>query len=262
MKIIKRIVKESDKVTKNILDKCFTMYYPNKEIELHDAAILGLLEDMIGKTLSLITLVENKNYNTLDAIARMMFENFIYLKFMLEKDTSNRGAAYIYSLKRRELRIFDSIAEQTLVGSKVRSFLNIKRDKFITDFPKFSDLNYKEEIETFNPYDKKVKTQKWYNFNGRINNLRKLSAYLDIEDQYILLYQIFSGEVHAQESLKYFHFEENYVTVLRKEVDSKTHISIASNFMIETIRSVYSYYGLKEEIKVFNNIIAANYRYK
>jgi hypothetical protein len=78
--------------------------------------VLGLLEDMVGKITSLITLIEARNNHVLDSITRI-FENYVYIKYILEKDSFERGKAYFYSQKLNEIKFFDQISDMSLAGN-------------------------------------------------------------------------------------------------------------------------------------------------
>ncbi|PAD67013.1 hypothetical protein CHH83_20820 [Bacillus sp. 7586-K] len=262
MKRLSKILIETDKVTKNVLKKCFEINYPEKEINIHDAMILGLLEDMIGKTKSLVTLIQNQDYNVLAAITRMIFESHIYLKFILDKETVNRASSYFFSMKIDEIKLFDSLIEQSLVGREIRKFLSIDRTKFLEQNSKHINEQYRRDVEHdyLKALNLKSKKDKWYNYNGKIRSFRDLCKHLNMEKEYVLLYKTFSKEIHSQEALKYFSFEKNMITVLEKQDNSELYTSSVSLFLIETVRAIYTYYDLYKDKREFNNILKLNYQ--
>ncbi|GAM13417.1 MULTISPECIES: DUF5677 domain-containing protein [Mesobacillus] len=262
MKLLKIIYSEADLVTQTILENHFDMNNSEREFDVHDAAIVGLFEDMVGKTNSLLVLLNNQSFNGADSLTRMIMENFIFLKLIFQRDSNNRARSYFYSLKLRQIKFFNTMIEQSLVGSEIRKYLSLSIDNLYKKFPKFADNAYLEDIETgfIDSLNHKDKNQKWYNVTGKINNFRALCKYLGYEKEYILLYQTFSSEVHALEATNYFKFDHGIVEVYRKGGEINTHVMVISNFLIEIIREMYSYYELKNEVSKFNNKIAINYK--
>lgn len=262
MKLLKKIYSEADLVTQTILENHFNMENSERQFDVHDAAIVGLFEDMVGKTNSLLVLLNNQSFNGADSLTRMIMENFIFLKFILQKDSINRAKSYFYSLKLRQIKLFNTLIEQSLMGSELRKYLSLSIDNLYEKFPKFADNSYLEDIETdfLDSLNHKDKNQKWYNVTGKINNFRALCKYLEYEKEYILLYQTFSSEVHALEAINYFKFERGFVEVYRKGGEINTHVMVISNFLIEIIREMYTYYKLQNEVIKFNNKIAINYK--
>ncbi|PLR72267.1 DUF5677 domain-containing protein [Bacillus sp. UMB0728] len=263
MKLLKLLHAEAELVTQNVLQKHFDINKPEKQFDVHDAAIIGLFEDMIGKTNSLILLLDNKSFNGADSLTRMMMENFIYLKFILQKDTIGRGKSYFYSLKLRQVKFFNQMVEQSLMGGELRKYLNFTIDMLNTKFPKMADKDFTDELKQnyLNSLNHKDLKQKWYSISKEINNFRALCKYLKYEKEYILLYQSLSSEVHALEAANYFKFDENYVEVYRKEGEIETHVAVVSRFLNDIIKEVYSYYGLKEDLKNFNTRLTINYKF-
>lgn len=263
LKLLKKLHDEAELVTQNVFSNYFDINQPEKQFDVHDAAIIGLLEDMIGKTNSLILLLEHESFNGADSLTRMMMENFIYLKFILQKDTVNRARSYYFSLKVRQVKFYKQMIEQSVLGSELRKYLNLSVDKINEKFPKLADESIVEVLEQnyLNSLNHKDQRQKWYSIKKEINSFRALCGYLGFEKEYVLLYQSFSGEVHALEAANYFEFEEDMVMVQRKEGEIATHVTIVSRFLLEVIKNVYSYYNLKDDLKKFNTSLKLNYKY-
>ncbi|MED3550128.1 DUF5677 domain-containing protein [Cytobacillus praedii] len=264
MKLLKKILKEADSLTGNVLNKHFQANFPNHEFDQHDAATLGLLEDMVGKTNSLIVLVESDNLNGTDALTRMIFENYVFIKFILEKDTKTRGESYVNSIRYNNMKLFDLYTSSKESGEKVRQFLSVEKEKFIQKFPDLSDQQYRQKLKDDFLRPLNLNSEKkltWYNFNGKTNNFRKLCEHIGKEAEYLLLYKLYSSEVHATQALSYFKFKENYIEVFRKKsFDQKHHIDTVSNFLMDIIREIYGYYKLKSDLGRFNTNVYVNHK--
>ncbi|MFS0763920.1 DUF5677 domain-containing protein [Peribacillus phoenicis] len=261
--MLKRLLKEADNVAKNVMDNHFGKIDSDKQFDTHDAAIIGLLEDMIGKTNSLIVLIENNSFNGTDALSRMILENYTFMKFILEKDTENRGESYYRSQKINDVKLFDSITQETLVGREVREFLGITKEKINNQFSDLTDEKYRNKLESqyLSVMNLKDKRSKWYNFNGKTNTFRDLCKYLKMEKDYVLFYQIFSNEVHGQQGNKFLKFEYDSVEIYRKSGELELHTKMVSSFIMEIVRLVYKYYNLNEDLKKFNTSIQINYAF-
>ncbi|MFE4428818.1 DUF5677 domain-containing protein [Peribacillus butanolivorans] len=261
MKYLKKLKQEADSVTERVLENNFAIN--EKQFDIPDVAIIGLFEDMTGKINSLITLLDQKSFNGVDSLTRMTFENFVFLKFILQKDTVKRGKSYFYSLKIRQMKFFNDMSEQSLKGSEIRKYLSLTVEDLNKQFPELTDRSKIDEVEEnfINSLNHKNIKAKWYNHNGKIGNFEILCNHLDLQRDYFLLYRTFSSEVHALEAMKYFKLERGTLEVYKKKVDIETNVNIASNLLLEIIREVYSYYNLKGDLKRFNNLMAINMKY-
>ncbi|MBU8773173.1 DUF5677 domain-containing protein [Cytobacillus oceanisediminis] len=261
MKMLKKSLNEADKLSEKVLKQYFELNRENTEFDTHDAAIIGLFEDMIGKVQSLIILIENNSHNGADAIARMIMENYTFIKFILEKDTKNRGESYYQSLKIHQLKLHDTLTQENVLGREVRGFLGKTLEDINSIDPKMSEKDYRNGLvqDYLTPLNLKDRKSKWYNFNGEINNFRELCKYLKMEKDYVLVYQILSQEVHSQQADKFFKFEKNLIRVNKKNDGSHLHIPLVNSYLIDVIRMIYTYYGLKSELKKFNTLMKINY---
>ncbi|MDF2911214.1 MAG: hypothetical protein K0Q56_2095 [Sporolactobacillus laevolacticus] len=266
MKTLKKVFDLADETSATILKKVFDLENnkDNRELDLHDEAVLSLFEDMLGKVSSMIVLISSQKHNGLDSFTRMLFENYAYIKYILERNTEDRGKAYIYSQKLEDIKVFDILTGMTESGSAARQRIGISRDKILKDLPMLSDHDYRERVK--NKYVNELRlgktNRKWYDYNGKTGNFRKLCEHLNLLDYYVLIYKILSREVHAGEPTKYFKISREEVSVLRKQTNLLMHINVSSLFLIEIVRDIYKYYGLHDELRNFNAIVAINHLLK
>lgn len=127
MKTFNRVIIESEKVFEKVIDG----YFKPKgiKVDISDVVILGLLENLINHSKSMKILLENNHYASLDTILRVIFENFVFIKYILDKDTEYRSKSYFYSTKIKEIKLLNMITEDSLEGSEVRKFLELKKTK-------------------------------------------------------------------------------------------------------------------------------------
>jgi Family of unknown function (DUF5677) len=259
--MLKWIIKEADKVCDKVITQ---LIKKEEEFDYDDAVILGLLENLINHSKSMIILLENKHYSSLDTILRTIFENYVYMLFIMEKDTYLRAKSYFYSTKIKELNLLDKLTEDSLDGHKLRKFIGVPKNEIVNTFSSGIDKDYKEEIINLylNEIGMEWKDQKWYNFDGKTKNFKCLCSKLNLSAEYELIYSTLSIETHAKDAIQNFLIQKDYVGIVDKIKDENLHLSMSSLYLMESVRLIYKYYGLTKELKNFNTLIAINYRYK
>lgn len=263
MKMLKAVLRESDKTSGKVIES-FDPEKSNKEFDIHDGVILGLLENIIAKTKSLVLLIESRNYDASDLIARAIFESHVYLKFILETNEKDRARAYAYSSKISDIKLLDRILEESKVGKELRSFLGKTKEEIENENTKALDEQERQRITT--QYlsllgATKTKTN-WFDFDGKTTSFEILCGKMNMMKEYELLYRIFSKDVHSNRALSRIKAADNEIQIGNFDVDPKLHISLVSLFLMESSRSVFTYYNLKNELRAFNTMLAINHKYK
>ncbi|MEQ6378748.1 DUF5677 domain-containing protein [Bacillaceae bacterium S4-13-56] len=225
--------------------------------------ILGLLENLINHSKSMLILLMQKHHVSIDTILRTIFENYVYLKFVLEKDTDKRAKSYGCSTKLKEIQLMDNLAEDSLRGHSLREFLKIKKDD-VSKLSKEMSETYKERVidQYLNELGMKRLEQKWYNLNQNTKTLKKLCEDLDLTVEYELIYSILSTETHAKDAIQRFFFEKNYIRILEVMKNELLYVSMAGLYLIESVRLIYTYYNLKKCLTNFNALIAINDKFR
>ncbi|MEK4922412.1 DUF5677 domain-containing protein [Cytobacillus sp. FSL R5-0569] len=256
IKLLKKAHIESNLLSQVIFDEVFAPEY-NRQFDMHDMAIVGLFEDMHGKIGSLIRLIDVDDRYSLNAISRMVMENYVYLKYILEKETYQRGRAYLYSSHLKSIKIYQELIDDNLVASDVRSFLNTTKDEIKKDFKKSTSENFIGDVTEGYAKSLGLKSGEsrkyWYNFNGKLKSFKALCKYLELEVEYMLYYQIYSGEVHGLDSYQLLKHENNMTHILKGKHDPLMNIGTCYNFLNETVELIYDYYGLKKKKKEYKN---------
>jgi hypothetical protein len=262
LKTLKRMCKEADKVYDKVIDEYFQKRVGEVEFDYDDAVILGLLENLINHTKTLILLIEKEHYASIDTVLRTFFENYVYLQFVLEKDTDLRAKSYFYSTKMKEMNIFNSITEESLSGNKLRKFLGVEKEDIINKFSKQFNSEKISSISKLYLVELGMQRpeQKWFNINGKFKSLKDVCASLELTVEYNLIYSTLSTETHAKDALKNFYFEENRVNLLSNLKKDQIHTSLCELYLLNSVRLIYKYYELMKELKMFNKLIEINYR--
>lgn len=259
MRILKIILKEAEGSLELIFSKTFSK--KNKKFEIEDAVTLGFFEDMVRKIDSLITLLDAGKLVSIDLITRSVFESYVYLKLLLLKDRRLYAKSYVAAQKMKEFSMFNSLIAENKDGVKIRKLLGkrieeIKRD---INFEAEEKLN-KIQLHFSDVFEKRGKNQNWYNLDNKTKNFEQLCRKLDLFSEYELVYRILSSEVHSMDVMKRWRFEPNQVYVLDGYTNSDMNISTVKMFLLEAINDLYTFYGLKKELKELNVLLSLNYR--
>lgn len=259
MKMMKAIIRESDKISGSVIDN-FNKKNPPVEFDIPAAVIIGLLENIIAKSKSLRVLLEADNYDASDVITRSIFESHVYLKYILSADVEQRARLYAYSSQLSDFKLHDKITEETSVGSELRSFLGKTKQEILQETANMPIESEREKIT--NKYLSLLNTDKtrtaWYNFDGKTSTFETLCLKMDMRKEYEILYRIFSKDVHANRALSRIKAAEDVIQIGNFDIDPTLHISITSMFLMESSRSVLQYYNLNKELRAFNTMLAIN----
>lgn len=257
------VLRESNKITETIFED-FQKNTDSKEFEICDGVIVGLLEELNGKVTTLKTLLDSKSYDSLDMITRAIFENHVYLKYILTINTKDRATAYAKSAEINEFKLFDRVTEETKVGEELRGFIG----KSIADIKAVnisaSNTSYRDQLT--GDYLKLLNTTnintQWFNEDGKTRNFEQLCIKQDLRSEYELVYRIFSKDVHSSKALSRLKFSKNEVKVGNFNINPSLHSRISALFLMKSSRAILEYYNLKKTLKKFNTIIEINNKYK
>lgn len=263
MKMLNVILRESDKITEQIL-KSLENNADNKQFEIYDAVILGLFEDLIAKVNSLKVLIDNNCYDSLDVISRSAFEAHVYLKYILSQDTQARSAAYAKSAKLSEFRLYDQLTEENKSGKELREYIGLTNEKIKATNLSPSDEDYRNKLT--NDYLKLLNTAStktvWFNSDGRTGNFEQLCNKQGLKNEYELVYRIYSRDVHSLKALSRLKLSDNEVQIGNFNVDPSLNTNMSALFLMGSSRSVMEYYGLKKTLNSFNTMLRINHLIK
>jgi hypothetical protein len=196
-------------------DKVFQELIENPDGKLEAFSITLLYRKMLELAHGQMSLIKNNSFITIKSLNREAWETKLYLSFIEEEDSEERGLNYqihgilekieyletflpdhktfkIYQegLEKQNLQKLEPSPEKT---KEVQD--EIQRLKVILDTPPLKDPYHK------NFYEKKPRN--WYNIKSKkINSLKDLSSYLDQEIIYHTLYRNYSEYTHGYNLIK------------------------------------------------------------
>jgi hypothetical protein len=255
--------KEADKALKCVFEEGLS--HKDKDFNSVDGVILGLFDNLIGHADSISILLKPKHTASVDSILRTLFENYVYLTFILDKDTEKRATSYAVAGKAEEYLMYDMISEDSNKGKKIRDFIGLNNSGDLNRKYEQHGISKEEINQTYlTELGMSRLEQKWYNLYPelKLTSFKKLSIYCDMEAQYNVVYRILSREVHGGDALHRFELKSNFVGIKKtKHQDTKLHENIVKLFLLESIRKIYMHYGLKKQLKSFNTLIELNVNY-
>ena len=260
MKNLRKIYKQSEKAVEEILNE--VILKKQLEFDIESAVILGVFEDIVRKVDSLILLIDENKTAGLDSITRSIFENHVYLKLFLSNESSLYTRSYYLAHELRKIKLYDTVIASNKPGNNIRSFLGRSLEGLQNDFNgRVPDkLNLEKRFEDV--LVKRKEKDNWYNLDGSTRTFEQLCRKLDQTAYYDLLYRILSNEVHATDALKRWVFEPGKLTLLNQNQDNMLHINVASTVLLDSLRDLYDFYNLRNQLKNFNALIAINTRLK
>lgn len=257
MKYLVKINREADTVAEKVLKDNF-LNQADRQFCYEDAAILGLLENIINQVKSLEILNKHNHNTSVDVILRAIFENYIYLKFILEQNTALRGKAYQYSIRLSEFAFYDKLTDKTLQSRKLREFIDVSLDTLEKMYGDETDADRRNKMgqEYISLIGMQRLEQKWYNLDGKTKTLKALCATLKKETEYDFIYTLLSKEAHGKDAMEWFDLKEFYVAIKKSNTykDNLLHIQVATKYLIESVKAIYNYYNMKEKLKHFETM--------
>lgn len=161
-------------------------------------------------------LIKYSSIESVNNLLRTALENFLYIEYLLEKDTKRRSLSFIV------WNTYKTISNYEKADGKSKAYLDLvesyKIDKIVSNFkpPILPDIEkdkknsvdfltqpeYKEISHEFKNRLGKRKRIEWYSLFGGPNNIRELANYLKYPAFYDILYQSFSSSTHGTNIIK------------------------------------------------------------
>ncbi|EPA0858240.1 DUF5677 domain-containing protein [Enterococcus hirae] len=191
--------------------------------------------EILNLKLSINILLDREHYTGILSLIRIMMENHIYLKYILEKDSDKRSRAY-------QLNVYRDIKKQYDAQKK-----NKKLQKM---YAQEQGLN--EQIELYEQNESEIKDHlkeldslyghklvPWYNDDGKTHKIYKLFERVGKSDWYDGIYRYLCMESHGNNGLKHFETLDNGTAKLRPTTLDEIKISnITCSILDETRREL------------------------
>lgn len=250
---LKYLIKQADK----LLERIFTEALDGRDepLNFNDGVIIGLLNNLIEISKSVITLQVSGTHAGIESLLRVSFENHVYLKFITAEDTDNRARAYMLSDKLFNIRFYEMLLSNSKESRAAREFLAQSKDEIRKSNTDFSNPEYirKTNEQYLSCFKYEGKPGKWYDFDGKTNNFEELCRKVDEHTTYFMVYRIFSRETHSANASEYIQVDgkNEKVALLRPLMDPKLSKNILCLFVFETISRLYEFYKMQNHQRTF-----------
>lgn len=251
---IKRILFQSERYIESLLNRNFDT--DNKFSVIKDATILGIFISLIDKARSLNLLLENKYYAGNNTLLRSIFEEEIYLEYILKENTMNRTRAYIASSKLKAQKMLKTASKTNALGNKIREVTNLEisdLEKIFSQVPEENITNLEKEYLDLTG---ETNPDKWYKEKNNVTSFRGVCEYLGVEHlaNYEILYRLLSQEVHGKNSNSYFTIQDNQLVVEPLKEEPMV-LSLMRATVVSAGIAISTYYDDSEKFREIISII-------
>lgn len=258
---LKRTYSESYKITEKIFK--LTEKQEDFIFGLEDKVLIGFFEEVLRATQSIIILLNADNPSSVTTIVRKVFENRLYIQYLVEKDreTNLRARSYILNYYKNQLNLANVTIRKDRVGTEIRREFGFNIDELnVTE-----KTIEKEIMKLENNYSDVLVYRKmkdiWYNLDGKTDSLEKLALKLKMRPHYELFYRLYSQDIHSSNSLKVVQATEevdelnrNLVYVSKhKEGIEDIYLSLFAtrNYLLEITEIILKHYKMEKELKAY-----------
>lgn len=257
----KIILTQAEKVKNSILKE----YFEKKEHEFRnqDLVVLGLYIEMINKTNSINLLLENNMTSGTESIGRSIFEIFVYLKFIFEKDTKNRAMSFILKENIRERNFLKKLKGNDWESNETRKALGITLQNILDEESKHNDSHMEKEWkERYRNIHQERNPKNWYDFDGKTNNFYLLCKKMDYIGYYNTIFRILSADTHSTDIARNFHLEDGFIAILKNKDTGQSLEAIVQFFLYEIMMDILKFYNLKNLKRQVDITLKLNYKFK
>lgn len=219
---------------------------------------LLLFRKVIEKLDAIFILIENASEKAAESIARDLFENILYLMFVLDtKHFKIRALSYYYSFLKNRLHYVHLLSSKNKKGQKIRGMLGISDNDPLNEMLEEKNRSLRSSIkrECFANINKEWEYQerkklfpKWHSLFKGPKTIKELSIQYGFETEYELLYRSYSSEVHSTNALSQIEELGNNlagIKNLRVYEDPKTIIMISRSFGIHGLNTFINFFEIE-----------------
>ncbi|WP_025765361.1 DUF5677 domain-containing protein [Dyadobacter tibetensis] len=174
---------------------------------------LMLIRDVMDLTDSCSLLLYHGAADPAKILARSLFENFLYVTYLCQKDLKKRSYAYMFSSVLDDIKYHKTVLKDfSKNGGAKTSSLNgaqicdieelISHKQSLFQKPGFDDAYayYCSEKERRRQANIKRRLENWYSYYNGPENIRELSKELGVEFAYSFFYSKYSKLAHGNET--------------------------------------------------------------
>lgn len=202
-------------------------------------------------------LIHNNINNPIPALSRLLFERYIYIKFLNDKKQyANARATRYLDYREYEIQKYHEFVYRDdtneISFSNLRGYININKndseysDAFNVQNLKTTESNYRANFTNID--NMKTDKLKWYfqtneykkgsdgnNVPINLYNFKDLCDYLDFPVYYHICYKNFSSSIHASATLR-----ESIKKRIDKEPIDKGNTQLSIEIIADIINSLYA----------------------
>ncbi|TNB96927.1 hypothetical protein FHG65_18840 [Bacillus cereus] len=231
---------------------------------------ISLYEKVIENIDGVFILLENASERCALSITRDLFENMLYLKFIMnDKYFKERALSYYYSYLKDNLSHIEMLLSNGDKGLRIRKYMKKERSdesykelerrresiKKIMKKKKFREIKSEwYRVRDGKMKEKNIKTYfpKWYETFEGSENIRKLAISCDFVAEYDMLYGAYSRQVHSTNAM-----EDLGINRLRTYHDPQEALFVTRSFGLVAIH-YYIEFFLRELCEQFSNWVYEN----
>lgn len=244
-----------------------TVFKHGKKMAPQDLSIALLYIIMIDKSRSIEILLHENILDSIKIIQRSMLEQYVYLLFILQKDTARRGRAYFYGNKISGIKYQNNL-KKDYSDRKLIEKISINLKKEISNGPVAN--NYEEYCKYFkNKYnslfDDDVKDKRqWFNIYGNAKYISELFKRMGMLDEYRFIYAANSESTHGTNLPEDLRTGKKGFGVIQK-VNDMNMDSFIIGYLFQGIHKIADYYKYEkseDNQMYFNdmNMVVQKYR--
>ncbi|WP_121614771.1 DUF5677 domain-containing protein [Virgibacillus halodenitrificans] len=251
-------------------------YMKNKHDVISDEKIVIILlyRKIIEKLDAIFVLLDHKSEKAAESICRDMYENALYLKYIIEdKDRQNiRALSYYFSHMKDQITLGKTFVKKVKNKTKISEIVGDRKEVVLNELgeriSRFNERTNENKFINIKIEWKKIEKSKknkriypnWYSlFNGP-NNLKELSEKFGYREEYDIIYKIFSTQVHSANALNQIENIDGVAGIknLRIYDDPRIVFNISKMLGINALLDCVDFfgYGDKKQIARFikNNV--------
>ncbi|MGD9679112.1 MAG: DUF5677 domain-containing protein [Vulcanibacillus sp.] len=234
-----------------------------KNLENQDISIIMHLRNHIDIIDGISDLIKISSVDNAERLNRMLFESYLYLNYILEKDVERRGKSYYFYYLLEQLKWYNKLKDKTPENISLKEML--KRDKYLNNsrLPTISSIDNEiaiVELNIHNPifnevkyeYDTKPKKNRkqWYSLFGGPKNIKELADRLKLPATYEINYRFGSSKVHSQDALRDISYDDERALIKQLRAPASANITTLNcfNYTIDTYIQIIKYFKLDENM--------------
>ncbi|MCU5085437.1 DUF5677 domain-containing protein [Bacillus cereus] len=214
-----------------------------------------LFRKMIEKMDAVFILLENGSEQPAESIVRDLFENLLYLKFIMNDEKfKERALSYMFSGYKDKFNTINLISAENNAGEGIREYWNnrIPLERLVEQKKQLEKTMNKECFRNIKVEWKKLKQKtrypNWYSLSKGPENLWELANMYNLVPAYKILYSSYSRQVHSANAFQQIDETEDGLMVLkdiRSNEPGDTLLLSARNFGVMAIRDYINFFSLK-----------------